>query len=131
MYEKVKKEMEGFGIPISYYFRSPYMKCVLSYLGFERTIIFLRKYKHEMEDFFHHLESIDLEKYKRVITKCPLKLINFGDLLPILKNISWIIMKSVLNCYTTQTSLHSFTLMALSSIYYRISPRCLLMDTKR
>jgi len=79
MYEKAKKEMEGFGIPTSYYFRSPYMKCVLNYLGFERTIIFLRKYKYEMEDFFHHLESIDLEKYKRVITKSPLKLLNFGE----------------------------------------------------
>jgi len=79
MYEKSKKEMEGFGIPISYYFRSPYMKCVLSYLGFERTIIFLRKYKRQMENFFHHIETIDLEKYKRVITKCPLKMINFGE----------------------------------------------------
>ena len=79
MYEKAKKEMEGFGIPISYYFRSPYMKCILDYIGFERTIIFLRKYKQEMEDFFYHIELIDLEKYKRVITKCPLKLINFGE----------------------------------------------------
>lgn len=79
MYEKAKKEMEGFGIPISYYFRSPYMKCVLDYLGFERTILFLRKYKLEMEEFFHHVETIDLENYKRVITKCPLKIINFGE----------------------------------------------------
>jgi hypothetical protein len=71
--------MEGFGIPISYYFRSPYMKCVLDYLGFERTILFLRKYKQEMEEFFHHVETIDLENYKRVITKCPLKIINFGE----------------------------------------------------
>ena len=79
MYEKAKKEMQGFGIPISYYFRSPYMKCVLNYLGFERTIVFLRKYKREMEEFFHHMEAIDLENYKRVITKCPLKIVNFGE----------------------------------------------------
>ena len=79
MYEKAKKEMEGFGIPISYYFRSPYMKCILDYLGFERTILFLRKYKQEMEEFFYHVETIDLENYKRVITKCPLKIINFGE----------------------------------------------------
>ena len=79
MYEKAKKEMEGFGIPISYYFRSPYMKCVLDYLGFERTILFLRKYKQEMEEFYHHIGIIDLENYQRVITKCPLKIINFGE----------------------------------------------------
>ncbi|TFG25455.1 MAG: hypothetical protein EU529_01070 [Promethearchaeota archaeon] len=79
MYEKAKKEMQDFGIPTSYYFRSPYMKCVLSYLGLERTIIYLRRYKTEMEDFFHYLEELDLSKYKRVITKCPLKLLNFGE----------------------------------------------------
>ena len=79
MYEKAKKEMQDFGIPTSYYFRSPYMKCVLSYLGLERTIIYLRRYKAEMEDFLHYLEDIDLDKYKRVITKCPLKLLNFGE----------------------------------------------------
>ena len=79
MYEKAKKEMQDFGIPITYYFRSPYMKCVLSYLGLERTIIYLRRYKAEMEDFLHYLEDIDLDKYKRVITKCPLKLLNFGE----------------------------------------------------
>jgi len=79
MYEKAKKEMQDFGIPFNYYFRSPYMKCVLSYLGLERTIIYLRRYKAEMEDFLHYLEDIDLDKYKRVITKCPLKLLNFGE----------------------------------------------------
>lgn len=79
MYEKAKKEMQDFGIPTTYYFRSPYMKCVLSYLGLERTIIYLRRYKAEMEDFLHYIEDIDLDKYKRVITKCPLKLLNFGE----------------------------------------------------
>lgn len=79
MYQRAKLEMEGYGIPISYYFRSPYMKCVLDYLGFKRTIIYLRKYKREMEEFFHHIGTIDLDYYKRVITKCPLKIINFGE----------------------------------------------------
>ncbi len=79
IYNQAKEEMGDFGLPTSYYFRSPYMKSILSYLGFERTVIYLRKYKQEMEDFFHHLEIIDLNNYRNVITKSPLKLVNFGE----------------------------------------------------
>jgi uroporphyrinogen decarboxylase-like protein len=78
-YELAEEVMEDFGLPTAYYFRSPYMKCVLEFLGFEKTIIFLRRYKREMAEFMDFLAEWDLKQYKNVICKSPVKLLNFGE----------------------------------------------------
>jgi hypothetical protein len=79
MYEAAVDEMEDFGIPTTYYFRSPYQRCVLEYLGFEKTVIFLRKYKTQMEQFMQHIADWDIQQYKNVICKSKLQLVNFGE----------------------------------------------------
>ncbi len=79
-YELAKEVMyPDYGLPTSYYFRSPYMRCVLEFMGFEKTIIFLRRYEREMEDLFQFLEQWDLKQYENVICKSPLKWVNFGE----------------------------------------------------
>jgi hypothetical protein len=35
--------------------RSPYQKCILEYLGFKQTQVFLRRYPREMEEFLNFL----------------------------------------------------------------------------
>jgi hypothetical protein len=79
LYNRAKKVMENYGLPCQYYFRSPYQQCVLSHLGFERTIIWLRKYPREMADFMQFLGEWDEKQYDTVICKSPLKWLNFGE----------------------------------------------------
>jgi hypothetical protein len=78
MFEGAEEELGKIGVPQCYYFRSPYQKCILEWLGFERTTIFLRKYPNEMEDFMRFLEQWDRNAYK-VILKSDLKILNFGE----------------------------------------------------
>ena len=68
-----------FGLPTAYYFRSPYMRCVIEFMGFEKTIILLRRHPREMEAFMNALEDWDRKQYENVICKCPLKWVNFGE----------------------------------------------------
>ena len=68
-----------YGLSTAYYFRSPYMKCVINYIGFEKTIIFLRKNPREMESFMNALEEWDRKQYEKVICPSPLKWVNFGE----------------------------------------------------
>ncbi len=68
-----------YGLPTSYYFRSPYMRCVLEFLGFEKTIVFLRRHKREMEEFLDFLGRWDKNQYENVICPSPLKWVNFGE----------------------------------------------------
>ncbi len=79
LYNLAEKAMDKYGLPCEYYFRSPYMRCVLNFLGFERTIIWLRKYPREMEDFLQFIEEWDEKQYDTVITKSPFKWVNFGE----------------------------------------------------
>jgi hypothetical protein len=79
LYNLAEKAMDNYGLPCEYYFRSPYMRCVLTFLGFERTIIWLRKYPREMEDFMQFLDEWDEKQYNNVITKSPFKWLNFGE----------------------------------------------------
>ena len=79
LYKLASKLMAPYGLPCQYYFRSPYQQCVLNHLGFERTIIWLRKYPREMEEFMQFLEEWDEQQYDNVICKSPLKWVNFGE----------------------------------------------------
>ncbi|MHA1897188.1 MAG: uroporphyrinogen decarboxylase family protein [Promethearchaeota archaeon] len=78
MYEAALEELENLGVPQTYYFRSPYQACVLDYLGFEKTIIWLKRKPSLMEDFLIFLDEIDREKYKTIL-KSDLKILNFGE----------------------------------------------------
>lgn len=65
LYEAALKEMGKFGaIQSRVFFRAPYQACILDFIGFERTIIFLRRYKAEMENLFNTLNEWNREKVK-------------------------------------------------------------------
>ena len=78
MYEAAIEELGNLGIPQTYYFRSPYQSCILDYLGFEKTTIFLRREPNLMEDFMNTLLEVDKRDYK-VILESDLEILNFGE----------------------------------------------------
>lgn len=77
-FHKARKQLGNQGIVSEYIPRSPFMKLVVDYLGFSRTIIFLRKYPKEIEQFLKFLKISDDPIYK-TLESCPLKVINFGE----------------------------------------------------
>jgi len=78
MYEAAIEELGNIGVPQTYFWRSPYQKCIIEYLGFERTTIWLKRKPQLMEDFISFLEEIDRKNYKIVINS-DLQILNFGE----------------------------------------------------
>jgi uroporphyrinogen-III decarboxylase len=77
-FNKAKKQLGNHGVISEYIPRSPLMKLIVDYIGFSRTIIFLKKYPNEIEEFLKFLEISDNSIYK-TLESCPLKIINFGE----------------------------------------------------
>jgi uroporphyrinogen-III decarboxylase len=77
-YNKAREQLGNQGIVSEYIPRSPFMKLIVDYLGFSRTIIFLKKYPEEIVQFLKFLEVSDNPIYK-TLESCPLKIINFGE----------------------------------------------------
>ena len=73
-----EKKLGDRGVPCQYLPHSPYMKLVIELMGFSNTIISLRRYKNEMEDFINFLDHWDDQVYEK-IAKSPLKILNFGE----------------------------------------------------
>ena len=101
MYEVAEEALENYGIPTTYYFRSPFQKCILDYLGFSTTVKMLRKYPQEMNNFITRLDEWDEMQYKKAIVPSKVELLNLGDnidcslvSLPYLRNIIYHIMKN-------------------------------------
>ncbi|MGV9172081.1 MAG: hypothetical protein ACOC44_13365 [Promethearchaeia archaeon] len=66
------------GIPSTYILRSPYMRLVVDYMGFSRTVINLRRHQEEMEEFMRFLDRWEDKKFE-ILARSPLKIINFGE----------------------------------------------------
>jgi hypothetical protein len=58
--------------------RSPYQRCILEFLGFKQTQIFLKCYPNEMEDFMDFLGNFDNKLY-RDFCRTSIKIFNFGE----------------------------------------------------
>lgn len=58
--------------------RSPYQKCILEYLGFKQTQIFLKRYPREMEEFMNFLIRME-DKLYRDFCRTSIKIFNFGE----------------------------------------------------
>ena len=71
-------EDTGLGVAQSYYQRSPFMRCILNYLGFETTVLFLVRYRKQMADFMNFMEECDDQMYD-VICDSPMQILNFGE----------------------------------------------------
>jgi hypothetical protein len=78
LYEAALEELGDMGVPQTYYFRSPYQRCILEFLGFEKTTIYLRKNPNLIEDFMQFLEEWDRKAYQ-VILHSDLQILNFGE----------------------------------------------------
>jgi len=78
LYKIAEKKLGDRGVPSTYFLHSPYMKLVIDYMGFSNTIISLRRYRSEMENFMKYMEEWD-DKMFDVLEKSPLKIINFGE----------------------------------------------------
>ncbi|MBD3352012.1 MAG: hypothetical protein GF364_11050 [Candidatus Lokiarchaeota archaeon] len=66
------------GVLATYFFRSPYMKLIVDFMGFTNTIVFLKRYPREMAEFMQFLEQWDDHMYEN-LAKSPLKILNFGE----------------------------------------------------
>jgi len=75
--EDIYKET-GIGIAQGYYSRSPFMKLILNYVGFENTVILLARHKKATEELLKFMSDWDDRMYD-VLVDCPVKLLNFGE----------------------------------------------------
>ncbi|MHA1492361.1 MAG: uroporphyrinogen decarboxylase family protein [Promethearchaeota archaeon] len=66
------------GVPCTFFPRSPYMRLIVDYMGFSRTIIFLKRYASQMENFMSFISEWDDQMYE-LLAKSPLKIVNFGE----------------------------------------------------
>ena len=66
------------GVPCTFFPRSPYMRLIVEYMGFPRTILFLKKYPSEVENFMNFISEWDDKMYD-VLATSPLKVVNFGE----------------------------------------------------
>ncbi|MFX0099791.1 MAG: uroporphyrinogen decarboxylase family protein [Candidatus Hodarchaeota archaeon] len=78
VFEAAQEAIEDLGVVQTYNFRSPYQRCVIEYLGFVRTTLFLRRHPRRMAKFIDFLEAWDEKAYK-VILDSPLKVVSFGE----------------------------------------------------
>jgi len=66
------------GVVSTFYARSPLMSLIIEYMGFERTIINLRRYPNEMEDLMNFIDIKQDDMYE-TLCKSPIKILNFGE----------------------------------------------------
>lgn len=77
-YHRMEENIRGQGI-VSYFFpRSPYQRLILEYMGFERTVRFLSRYRSDVEGFMEVIRSSDQIFYD-VIASTPIKILNLGE----------------------------------------------------
>lgn len=70
--------LEGRSVPCSYFPRSPIQRCILEFLGFERTALFLRRYPDQVHEFLSFLDGWADEMFD-VLCASPVPLLNFGE----------------------------------------------------
>jgi len=78
IYNQLKMLVNGNGI-ISFFFpRTPLQALFYNYMGIERTIKFLFRYKTEVEGLMEHIERYN-DLFYEVIATTPIKILNLGE----------------------------------------------------
>ncbi len=77
-YKKAEVLLGNNGIPCTFFPRSPYMSLIVDYMGFSKTIIFLKKFPSQLETFMKFIDEWDNDMYEN-LANSPLKIINFGE----------------------------------------------------
>lgn len=78
IFKLAKKIIGDRGVVGTYYARSPYMALITEHMGFERTIINLRKYPNEMENLLKFIDDWQDDMFK-TLCNSPIKILNFGE----------------------------------------------------
>ncbi|NVM17377.1 MAG: hypothetical protein HWN80_06640 [Candidatus Lokiarchaeota archaeon] len=77
-FELADKQFEHTCVTSTYLSKSPYQKLITEYMGFTRTILFLKRYPSQMENLMMFLEDWDDQMYSE-ISNSPLQIVNFGE----------------------------------------------------
>jgi hypothetical protein len=78
IYAKMEENLRGHGL-LSYFFpRSPYQRLILEYMGLERTMSFLLRYKREIENFMRVIKASN-DMFYEVMARTPIKIFNLGE----------------------------------------------------
>jgi hypothetical protein len=77
-YTRMEKDLKGQGM-LSYFFpRSPYQRLILEYVGFERTVRLLARYRDMLEEVMRSIALSDHVFYD-AIADTPIKILNLGE----------------------------------------------------
>ncbi|MBY9016444.1 MAG: hypothetical protein KGD68_12185 [Candidatus Lokiarchaeota archaeon] len=77
-YEAADAQFGESCVTSTYLLKSPYQKLVTQFMGFTHTILFLKRYPSQMDNFIRFLEDWDDQMYYQ-IEKSPIEIINFGE----------------------------------------------------
>jgi len=77
-FHALEKRVGGQGMLWWCFLRTPIQRCFINYLGFEKTIIFLRRYPAEMEHIIRVMEETDNPHYE-LVRRSPFKVVNLGE----------------------------------------------------
>jgi len=77
-FQLADKQFGDICVTSTYLLKSPYQKLVTEYMGFTRTILFLKRYPSQLENFMMFLEDWDDQMYKQ-ISNSPIQIVNFGE----------------------------------------------------
>lgn len=77
-YELADSQFGDICVTSTYLSKSPYQKLITEYMGFTRTILFLKKFTSQIENFMTLLEDWDDQMYSQ-ISDSPLQIVNFGE----------------------------------------------------
>lgn len=77
-FKKAEAILGDRGVPCTFFPRSPYMRLIIEYMGFSRTILFLKKYPSQVENFMNFISEWDDKMYD-ILATSPLKIVNFGE----------------------------------------------------
>jgi len=77
-FQLADKQFGDICVTSTYLLKSPYQKLVTEYMGFTKTILFLKRYPSQVENFMMFLEDWDDQMYNQ-ISNSPIQIVNFGE----------------------------------------------------
>ncbi len=77
-FEAIERRLGPRGVCQFYFPRSPLMRLIINYVGFEETIYLLHDHRERAEQFMEHIERCDDQMFD-VLCECPVEILNFGD----------------------------------------------------
>lgn len=78
VYEKMKLRIQNRGVLWCFFPRSPLQALFINYMGVERTIRFLFRYKREVEDLMEDIKASN-DRFYKVLAHSPVEILNLGE----------------------------------------------------